>query len=84
MKTILDLENMKEQPYLPFENAYEGLLTTLADDYIGKSNGLERIKAELDDWDKEAQTSIVNSLVDRISQSGLEDFDQDELCDLVE
>ena len=37
MKTISDLENMKRQKCLPFENAYDYLMMTLEDFYVAKS-----------------------------------------------
>ena len=83
MKTITDLEKMKTQEYRPFSNAYDGLMATLEDYYIAKSNGVERIKAALNDWDRESQIQIVNHLIIRISQSGMMDFDAGELLALV-
>lgn len=45
--------------------------------------GLERIKAELNNWDKEAQEFIVYELTDRISKSGLMEFDRTEIISLI-
>ena len=54
MKTLNDLEKMKNENNMFFENQYEHFFSALVDCYIGKIYGLERIKAELDNWDKEA------------------------------
>ena len=83
MKTLSSLNEMKKMNCPPFENAYEYLICSLEDYYIAKSNGLERIKYELSDWDKEARSAIIEVLIDRIEQSELMDFDPNELRILV-
>lgn len=82
MKTISDLENMKSRPSTILGNAYEFLIGQLEDYYISKSDGKERIVNELKNWDKETQTIIVNTLVERISRSMI-NFEADDLLSLV-
>lgn len=82
MKTIEDLNKMKLMDGSPFRSAYELLIERFNDYYIGKSNGKERIKNELNVWDKEAQRYIVSILIKRIAQS-MEDFDPNDLLDLL-
>lgn len=84
MKTIKDLEEMKSKIMIPFGNQYDFLFTTLEDYYITKMDGINRIKAELNNWDKEAQKIIVNKLVDILSESGIVNFDENEILSLVE
>lgn len=83
MKTIEDLNKMKLHSCPPFDSAYEFFIETLCDYYIGKINGKERIKNELNGWDKEAQFYIANIIINRIGQS-TEDFDPNDLLELVQ
>ncbi|MFQ7166533.1 MAG: hypothetical protein ACLRQQ_13845 [Acutalibacteraceae bacterium] len=83
MKTIVDLENMKSQKCIPFESAYEYLISALEDYYIAKSNGKERIKHELSNWDSQAQSVIIETLIARISPS-LQDFNPSDLRELLQ
>lgn len=82
MKSIIDLEKMKNQKCIPFESAYEYLISRLEDYYIAKLDGKERIKHELSNWDKEAQSAIIETLIVRISSS-LQDFNPDDLRKLL-
>lgn len=82
MKTISDLENMKRQKCLPFENAYDYLMITLEDFYVAKSDGISRIKNELSDWDSESRQVIIENLIRNISDT-LHDFDPEELRALI-
>lgn len=82
MKTISDLENMKQQKCLPFDNAYDYLMMTLEDFYVAKSDGISRIKNELSGWDSESRRVIIEALIRNISGT-LHDFDVDELRALV-
>ncbi len=83
MKSIVDLEKMKSQKCIPFESAYEYLISTLEDYYIAKLNGKERIKHELSNWDREAQNAIIETLIVRISSS-LQDFNPNDLRELLQ
>ena len=69
MKTMVDLENMKLLRCPPFGSYYEYYIETLADYYISKFDGINRIKNELKDWNKETQNYIVDILIKRIGQS---------------
>ena len=83
MKNIIDLENMKSQKCKPYESAYEYLISSLEDCYITKSNGKERIKHELSNWDSQAQSVIIETLITRISSS-LQDFHPNDLRKLLQ
>ena len=83
-KTIKDLEEMKSKSMIPFGNQYDFLFATLEDYYIGKTDGVNRIKAELSDWDIETQKVIANKLVEIISESGIIGFDKTEILSLIE
>ena len=65
-KTLKDLEAMKNKNMIPFGSQYEFLFTTLENYYIAKMDGINRIKAELNNWDVEAQKVIANKLIDFI------------------
>lgn len=82
MKTIVDLENMKLQSSPQFGSAYECFIGLLENYYISKFDGKERIKNELNDWDKEAQLYIVDILIKRIGHH-IKDFDPNDLLALV-
>lgn len=84
MKTLKDLEEMKNKTIVPFGSQYDYLFTTLEDYYVAKPDGVNRIKAELQNWDKESQRFIVNKLVDIISDSGIIDFDRNEILSLID
>lgn len=75
MKTLNDLENMKSQKCAPFENAYEYFFMQLTDFYIAKTNGAERIKRVLSDWDIESQQFIIMELEKRLKALGIQDFE---------
>ncbi len=62
MKTIKDIEEMKNHKTKMFENAYNMLLMTLEDYHISKVDGAERIKQELNNWDDEAKQIILADL----------------------
>lgn len=82
-KTLKELEEMKSKSMVPFGNQYEFLFATLEDYYIGKMDGINRIKAELSNWDIEAQKVIANKLIDIISESGIIGFNKDEILSLI-
>ena len=84
MKTLKDLEEMKNITMIPFGNQYDFLFATLEDYYIAKMDGIDRIKAELKNWDNEAQKVIVNKLVEIISEDEMIGFDKNEILSLLE
>ena len=71
MKTILDIENMKKQNTIIFDNAYNYLIEMLADYYISKNDGEIRIKNELDNWDLVAQKVILLDLKNCVEKSDI-------------
>lgn len=83
MQTLTDLENMKNVKCQMFSNQYEFFIASLENDYIAKTDGLSRIKHELENWNGEAQVAIIEKLVRSISQSGIQGFDYNELRNLV-
>lgn len=74
MKTLKDLEAMKTQKSAVFGNAYEFLMERLADYYVSKIDGENRIKAELSEWDTEAKQAIIQEVGIRVKGMGLQDF----------
>ncbi len=84
MKTLKDLEEMKNKSCIPFGNQYEYLFATLEDYYIAKMDGLSRIKAELEQWDNDAKKVIVEKLVVIIAESGIVGFDKNEILSLID
>lgn len=84
MKTLQDLTEMRSKSNIPFGTQYECFFARLEDYYIGKSDGKDRIRAELRDWDKEAQDFIVNELVARISETGIMEFDSNDILSLIQ
>lgn len=72
MKTIADIVDMKNQPSQIFGTAYLCFIERLADYYISKSDGQERILRELKDWDAYSQEIIIKDLADTLLQQGIE------------
>lgn len=83
MKTLQDLEKMKDVSNKYFVNQYEYYFECLKDRYRAKQGGLDMIKNELSKWDKEAQLYMINKLVDDFSRSGMY-CDEKELFGLLD
>ena len=64
MKTVRDLEELMNKQTNPpmFGSAYNFLIERLADYLISKSDGKERVAAELKNWDEDAQSVIMNDV----------------------
>ncbi|MFG6377552.1 MAG: hypothetical protein K1W19_04435 [Lachnospiraceae bacterium] len=84
MKTIEDLKEMKNKTIIPFGNQYDYFFATLENYYMSKLDGLDRVKAELSNWDREAQQIIVNRLANIVSENGIIGFDKNEILLLGE
>ncbi len=82
MKTAADVEAMKAQSNTPFGTTYNFLIASLENFYVSKSNGVELIKKELSDWDKEARSQIIDALIREIKGSGA-NVDPEELMKLI-
>lgn len=83
MNTIKDLEEMKNESYGFFGTKYNYFFEALKDCYIAKIDGIYRIQAELKNWDTESRKFIVVELANRISKSGMMDFNSKEILDLA-
>lgn len=83
MKTIADLDRMREIPCPPFDNQYDFLMKRLEDDYIAKIDGFNRVRKALEDWDTDAQIVIIERLIQNIRQLELIDFNYKELRNLI-
>jgi len=83
MKTLKDLNEMKLKKEDRFGNQYNYFLQTLENYYITRTDGTERIKAELKNWDKDAQVFILNELSNMIIESGIIGFDRNEILSLI-
>lgn len=84
MKTKKDLEEMKNNECPPFSTRYEYFIELLADYYISKINGQERIKSELMNWNKDAQLQIIGVVADRLNKEGISKSETDKLLLLIE
>ena len=83
MKTLKEIEEMKLIKTTPFGSQYDFFFHNLENNYISKSDGLNRIKAELMYWDIEAQRYIATKLINQILASGINDFNPKEILDLI-
>jgi len=83
MKTVSDLEKMKNEEIIPYGNAYTYTIDYFEDLYISKLNGIERIRQELKKWDKPAREIIIKEVISSVSKSGIRNFDPNELMDLI-
>ena len=77
-------KQMKKEKREPFGTQYDYFFATLENYYIANLYGIERIKVELEKWDKEAQIFIVSELADRIDENGIMEFDRNEILLLIE
>lgn len=84
MKTIKDLEAMKNEKMIPFGNRYDYYIAYLVDLYIAKLDGLSRVKSELSKWDKESRCIIANGVIASILSNDPIDFDSDEILATLE
>lgn len=83
MKTLKDLKEMETKNKNIFGNQYNYFLETLENYYITRTDGIDRIKEELKNWDKDAQTFILNELSDMIVESGIVGFDRNQMLSLI-
>lgn len=60
MTSINDVIAMKKQKSVPFETQYHWLIQTIENDLISKSNGSERVRQLLSDYDLKAKILIVH------------------------
>jgi len=80
MKTMNDLEKMKDVSCPPFNNAYEWFMESLEDCYISKLNGKDHIIARLEEWDEDAQKYIIQILISNLNKKG---FNKSKTYDLT-
>ena len=72
MKTIANIMEMKNTVHQFFGTEYLCFIERLADYYLSKSDGQERIFHELKDWDADSQEIIIKDLTDNLSEQGFE------------
>ena len=72
MKTLIDLQELKNKPMSSFSNAYVYLVKDIQNDLISKSNGMERVKSKLSCWDAEAREEIKDAVLKELE--GMYDF----------
>lgn len=65
------------------KNSFDHFINTLEDYYISKSDGIERIKSVLNDWDSKARKTIIIELMKRIEKTGMM-ITMNNLIELVE
>ena len=53
------------------QNSFEHFMNKLEDYYISKSDGIERIKSELNKWDSKARKTIIIELMKRFEKTGI-------------
>ena len=86
MKTLIDLEDMKKENVVGFRrgntSVFEFFFLRLENYYLSKSNGLERIKSELNDWNDEAVDYIIETLVGNINKLNLPGLNPSDLLQL--
>ena len=82
MKTLADLNELKNKPARPFPNAYVHLIRDIQNDLISKSDGMERAKSKLSDWNKEAKEEIKVAVLEEFE--GMYDFVRNNSDVLVE
>lgn len=74
MITVEDVISMKSKANTPFGTQYRWLIRTIENDLISKSNGHQRIKQMLSDYDYTARLFIVHQFIHIGNQIGSELF----------
>lgn len=77
MKTDKDIQELMNQETAVHGNAYNLLVMRLADYYISKSDGMERIVNELYKWDKGTRNAIINDVILKLEETGVKGFMKD-------
>ena len=83
-KTKKDIALLKESscdigeglPFLSYDNQYQCYIDALFDSYIGKLDGIARIKDELNSWDDESKNILMFDLIEVIRRNYGRDFDE--------
>lgn len=70
MITISDVIAMKTQKHVPFGTQYNWLFMTIEDNLISKSNGSERVRQMLSEYDALAKVYILHQFI-RLDEEGI-------------
>lgn len=75
MSTVDDIIAMKNQKMLPFENKYKWFFMSIENDLVRESDGENRVKSFLSDYDYKAKLYIVHQFMNLNDQIGTQLFD---------
>ena len=72
MKTLSDLEEMKNKKHDSYETYYNYFFAYLSHCYVSKLSGLDIIKSELSKWDEESKFAILTKLIEELRDMGMQ------------
>lgn len=72
MKTLSDLEEMKNKKHESYKTYYNYFFAYLSHNYVSKLGGVDIVKSELSNWDKESQFIILTRLIEELRNMGMQ------------
>nr|WP_024835467.1 hypothetical protein [Clostridium sp. 12(A)] len=72
MKTLCDLEEMKNKGHDSYENYYDYFIAYLSHCYVSKLSGFAIVKSELSKWDNESQFVILTKLIEELREMDMQ------------
>lgn len=72
MKTLSDLEEMKNKKHESYKTYYNYFFAYLSHNYVSKLGGFEIVKSELSNWDEESQLVILERLIEELREIGMQ------------
>ena len=80
MKTFQDFENLRNKKCAPFGNIRNYVIEWMADAYVAKLDGVQRIKSNIGHYDHDAKVKILRMVEQRVEDIGAE-FDWADFID---
>ena len=80
MKTFQDFENLRNKKCAPFGNMQNYVIEWMADAYVAKLDGVQRIKSSIGHYDHDAKVKILRLVEQRVREIGA-DFDWADFID---
>ena len=80
MKTFQDFEKLRNKKCAPFGNMQNYVIEWIADAYVAKLDGVQRIKSNIGHYDHDAKVKILRMVEKRVEDIGAE-FDWADFID---
>lgn len=72
MKTLSDLEEMKNKKHDSYGTYYNYFFAYLSHCYVSKLGGFDIVKSELSKWDEESKFTILTKLIEELRDMGMQ------------